>query len=196
MLETCPLRPITPGPRAVPRGRLEEAEGDDDVSRPLRPTVVDAPPALGPLGALALVSSAPRPSEVVVATWLQSPCGERADNDSDLLALCVLTDFSEVDHDTGLIADYLGVMTRRDSDDVTGADLGIAPVVHVDLHSSREAVPEVRDLTRVGLRYRFDVLGPTPAGFEGAKADGMTGDMHHLRLAVSLERTRLVRGLE
>src|SRR5918998_5492766 len=94
---------------------------------------------------------------------------------SGWLALRVLADLSKVDQDARLITDDLGVMTPRDSHDVAGADLGLAAVVHVDLHPAREAVAEVRDLARVGLRYRLHVFRPSPTGPKGAAADGVTG---------------------
>jgi hypothetical protein len=54
-------------------------------------------------------------------------------------------------------------MTGRDRENVTRVDVEVGPVVHVNGHPSRDAVAEVRDLARVRLRNRLDVLGPLPA---------------------------------
>src|SRR3954471_16355680 len=52
------------------------------------------------------------------------------------------------------------------------------------------------DLAGVGSGDRLHVLRPLPARLEGAASHGLPGDLHDLRLAVSLERPDLVRRVE
>jgi hypothetical protein len=87
-------------------------------------------------------------------------------------------------------------VARRDGEHVTGADFGLGAVVHVDLHVARHAVAEVRDLAGVGSGDRLDVVGPPPARLKDGPADHLAGEVANVGLALSLERTSLVRRVE
>jgi hypothetical protein len=66
--------------------------------------------------------------------------------ETDESALGVLADLPEVHPDARFVADHLGVVSGRDGGGLAGAYLRLAAVVHVDLHSPRQAVAEVRHL--------------------------------------------------
>jgi hypothetical protein len=60
-----------------------------------------------------------------------------------LLPFRVVPELTEVERNTRLTPGDLGVMTWRDRERVTWADLKIAAVVHVHRHGSRDAVAQV-----------------------------------------------------
>src|SRR5215213_4615727 len=74
----------------------------------------------------------------------------------------VLADLAEVDPDARLIADGFGVVAGRNGRGLTGPDLRLAAVVHVDLHAAGHAVTEVRHLARIRLRDRLEIGRPLP----------------------------------
>src|SRR5215204_3987646 len=121
------------------------------------------------------------------------PFGRRSE---ELSALRVVAELAEVDEDARLVADDLRVVPGRDRHDVAGPAFALGAVVHDHLHPPGHAVAEVGDLARVGPGDRLDVLGPPPARLEGATADHPAADVHHLSLAVALERSHLVGGVE
>src|SRR6266511_2118049 len=113
-----------------------------------------------------------------------------------LVALRVLTDLAEVEDHAGLVPDVLGVVAGRDRHRLAGADLGLLAVVHEDAHPTGEHVSEMRDLARISLRDRLDVLRPLPPGLEGPPPHLLAAELDDLYLTVSLERTGLVGGIE
>src|SRR5829696_281373 len=52
------------------------------------------------------------------------------------------------------------------------------------------------DVAGVGARDRLHVLRPLPPGLERALSNGMAGELHHLCLALPLERADLVGRVE
>src|SRR5213076_1582197 len=86
----------------------------------------------------------------------------------------------------------LGVVAAWDGHHVAGANLELRAIIHVDLHSPRDDVAEVRHLARVGPGDRLDVLGPLPAGLERRLADDLAADVEDRRLPLPLKWPGLV----
>src|SRR2546421_5346665 len=82
------------------------------------------------------------------------------------LGLRVPGEATEVDADARLVADHPGVVPGRDCDDVAGAALALAAVVHLDVHPAGDAVEEVGRLAAVCASDRLHVLRPAPARLE------------------------------
>src|SRR5436190_21348829 len=112
------------------------------------------------------------------------------------LLLRVLADLAEVQPDTRLVADNLGVVAWRDRRCLAGTDLALAAVVHHDLHPARDAVAEVRDLARVGACDRLQVGRPLPSRLEHAAHHRMPAQLEYVRVPVTLERSLLVGRIE
>ena len=101
----------------------------------------------------------------------------------------------ELDPDDRLVADDPPIVSRRDPEDVTGLDLGRAPIVVLDLQPARSRIPDVLDLTAIRADHRPDALGPPPSGLERRPLDpaAREPDQFDRRL---VHRLRLVRLLE
>lgn len=89
-----------------------------------------------------------------------------------------------------------GVVSGLDHDDVAGFDGELGSVIHADRHLACEADSGVLGLSGVGPGDRFNVLGPAPSGFEDAAAQGEVAECDDVHVAVVLERTCLLRGVD
>src|SRR5215213_2397470 len=109
-----------------------------------------------------------------------------------LLALGVVPELTEVDHHAWLVTDNLGIVSWWNREDVTGPDLAVRAILHLDSHAPRQHVAQVRDLAGIGAGDRLHVLRPSPPGLEGALANCLAGNLHDLGLTIALERSGLV----
>ena len=101
-----------------------------------------------------------------------------------------------VQQHAGLVTHDPGVVARFDQHDVPGADRQLGAVVVPHRHLPREAHAGVPGLAALGPGDGLDVLRPAPAGLEDAAAEGEVAQGDDVHVAVSLEGTGLVRGVD
>jgi hypothetical protein len=103
---------------------------------------------------------------------------------------------SEVEEYAGLVTHHLGVMTGRDRHHLTGPQLLLGAVAHVDAHAALLDVAEVGDLAELRLGNRLYVDRPAPTRLKVATRDRSAGHRHHVSHALALEQAGFVRLVE
>jgi len=69
----------------------------------------------------------------------------------------------EVDRDPRLVADDPSVVTRWELEDITGPDLELDAIAHLDAKPAAECHTDVVELATLGARNRLDLDRPPPA---------------------------------
>src|SRR5262249_45901853 len=83
----------------------------------------------------------------------------------------------KVEGDAGLVAQDPRVVTRRAIEEVTGTDLDLAAVIHLDGHSSRNDIAGVMDHAALRADDGLHALGPLPARLEYRLAENKIADL-------------------
>src|SRR5206468_6719754 len=85
----------------------------------------------------------------------------------------------ELDHLPRHVADYPGVMARRNLVGIAAANVHLTPVLNLDMQMPTERRAEVTDLAGSRADLRRDVDRPPPPGLELHPADGRLVELDH-----------------
>src|SRR4051812_24531346 len=103
----------------------------------------------------------------------------------------------EVEENALLVADDPGIVAGGHMERVTGAELSLASVVHLQSHPTLKHVTDVIHLARVSAGDGLHVRGPAPPRLEGSTADSVTVEVDKLDPAhVIRELANLIRALK
>src|SRR5918995_5028898 len=127
---------------------------------------------------------------------LTEPRGERR-RSSFRLSLGVVGETLPVDENARFITDDPCIVAGGHHGDVPRAIVHLLAIVHYNLHSAGNEVPQVRRLATPGARNRLHVLRPLPARLERRTTNRPPFEVDQLELALTiLEWPSLVGGLE